>query len=435
MRMKLVLTGLLSMMTVLAAVESGTTVTMAKRGNIRYGPSLEAGVIVTLDRGTEVQILGKAEGQPGWYRIRFPRQGRAWMHSRNLAETDREGVLQVTYDGVSVRSDARITAEKIAEMAVGETVEWSGRRVGQWYAVYPPSAVAYTYQSVLDLTPAKQQEVVAQEREDLAIETTWKEAERRYRAYYDALQRDAHDALSLDWPHLATMLEEVVSDHPDLRTRLVAQKLRSKIGRIVKASAAIPAERRRAMPDQPAGSAVAAQQPTQQPAQPAAQEAVQDDDGQQAALEPVAPADQRGPTSRPLVGGGMDLPEAEDDLVTGTATPAAEVDAEPVAIADGELQTVLAEQEEGVGLLDEVGGERVGWLQELEKPELGTRYVLIGDGVEAFLKLPPGSDIDLGEFHWRRVRVQGTPQTVDHEVAPEYRGVPLILVESVRMAR
>lgn len=412
MPMNLILTGLLAILTVaVAAVESGTTVTMAKRGNVRYGPSLEAGVIVTLDPATEVQILGKAEGQPGWYKIRFPRQGRAWMHSRNLEETGREGVLKVTYDGASVRSDARITAEKIAEMAIGETVEWSGRRVGQWYAVYPPSAVAYTYQSVLDLTPAKREQVVAKANEDLAIEKTWKTAERRYRAYYDALQRDAHEALTLDWPGLAVMLKEVVQDHPDLRTRLVAQKLRSKIGRIVKASAAIPAGRRRAMPDEEEGSSVATTTTQEEPQEPAMTAVEPDPEPTQTVVD----------TSE----GAMDVPESEADL-TSTETE---------TIDDGELDIALADQEEAVELLDEVGDERVGWLQELEKPQLGTRYVLIGDGVEAFLKLPEDSEINLREFHWRRVRVQGTQQVVDHEVAPEYRGVPLILVESVRMAR
>ena len=261
---KIVMTSVLMLCLVgMMAVEAGTIVTMAKRGNIRYGPHLKAGVIVTLKPGTEVEVLGHAEGQAGWYKIRFPRQGRAWMHSRNLEVTDREGILKVTYDGASVRSDSRITAEKVAEMELGETVEWSGLRNGEWYAVYAPGAVAYVYKSVLNLTATKRQEVVAKQHQDSEIEGVWKHAKKAYEAYIAAFQNDAHDALTLNWKGLSEKLTRVVDEHPDLRTRLLAQKLKSNIKRVVQASESIPVAQRREMPELPPGSAVVAAQPKQ----------------------------------------------------------------------------------------------------------------------------------------------------------------------------
>ena len=95
----------------------------------------------------------------------------------------------------------------------------------------------------------------------------------------------------------------------------------------------------------------------------------------------------------------------------------------------------MQKQQESLAILNQDGDVLEGWLQELEKPQLGTNYVLMGDGIEAFLKLKEGSDINLREFHWRRVQVTGEEQMVDHEVAPEYRGVPLIVIDKIRMTR
>jgi uncharacterized protein YraI len=88
-------------------------------GNIRFGPSTQAPVVVTLPRGTMVTVLGPVAGQPGWYRIRFPRQGGAWMHERNLQLLEDGRHIKVMADSSRVRNDSRINAELVAQVDAG----------------------------------------------------------------------------------------------------------------------------------------------------------------------------------------------------------------------------------------------------------------------------------------------------------------------------
>ena len=184
---------------------------MAVRGRVRYGPSTKASTVCTLNPGTTVQVLRAAEGQDGWYEIQFPRQGHAWMHRKVLAPTDNPTTFRVTVDKARVRADSRIQGELVAQLDLNETVEWVGseidgkwigRSVGQWLAIYPPSAVAYTHQSVLKLS---QDDLARLDNNILAghaLEKTWRDAQTQYRSFRKVLETDRQKGLALDWASL-----------------------------------------------------------------------------------------------------------------------------------------------------------------------------------------------------------------------------------------
>ena len=147
---------------------AATFVPMTKNGNVRYGPSTSALVIITLRPGNQVQLLGPAEGRAGWYEIAFPEDGGAWMHSKVLQPTGNPKEWIVTVDGASVRSDSRINAELVAQLRRGTVVRqhgfddasgnFKGIAVGKWLKVYPTGATAFVYQSVIGLDAANEGE-------------------------------------------------------------------------------------------------------------------------------------------------------------------------------------------------------------------------------------------------------------------------------------
>ena len=67
----------------------------------------------------------------------------------NLVKTDQERILRVTTDGTNVRRDATSGADVVLQLKRNDTVRWQGPKVGQWYAVYVPQAVAYVHSSVI----------------------------------------------------------------------------------------------------------------------------------------------------------------------------------------------------------------------------------------------------------------------------------------------
>ena len=219
------------------AEQSGVAVNTSGRGNVRYGPTTEARVITTLAKDTEVIVYEAVEGRAGWYAVAFPRQGHAWAHEKVLEATDDPNWFIVKRDGANVRSDSRISAELVTQLALGELVEFKGRKVGSWLAIHPRGAKAYMYKSVLRLTPDVERAIDERALRDDETEKRWQISKLRYEHYRGIFAQDSKKSLSLDWVGLDEELSYIVAQHPTIRTQLLAKRLQDNIGKVVRAAA------------------------------------------------------------------------------------------------------------------------------------------------------------------------------------------------------
>ena len=95
-------------------------------------------------------------------------------------------------------------------------------------------------------------------------------------------------------------------------------------------------------------------------------------------------------------------------------------------------QPVTEEKRPDIAMIAKTDKGVVGWLQDLEVPSIGVKYAILGDnGITAFVKVKDGVSLDLKALHWKRVRADGETQIVDHEVDPQYKGIPLIIIEKL----
>jgi uncharacterized protein YgiM (DUF1202 family) len=386
--------------------------TMAKKANVRFGPSLHAKVVATIDAGTPVEVLGLAQGLPDWYVIRFPREGSAWVHEKVLkAQPDGKSYI-VTEDRARARDDARVGGNIVAELALGEIVEAKERaRVGAWIPVYPASAVAYVHKSVLNVPQVIGQAVEQKVQQDNKLDDLWSEVQNRYAAYKSALDRDVEIAAKLDWEYLNKQLDTVVIDHPSVRVQLAAKRLQDRIAPVV--SAALQVQRQnniiplRDVPGQ-APVVVAAAPADVQTAVPTVAQAPQ-------AQPAPAPTEIKKPAIDPL-------PKTEPVKPT---VDAATADQMKQAAANAPAVAAPAAEFAAQGFLEERGIASVG-----------TNYVIIDKNgkVCAFVKVKPGVDIQLSEFFWRLVGVKGAVTTI----TPDKHGqgaapLPLVEVEDVML--
>ncbi|HAT09885.1 MAG TPA: hypothetical protein DCS97_04685, partial [Planctomycetes bacterium] len=125
--------------------------TFEKNANVRFGPSTSAKVVVTLKAGTAVEVFGPSKSSADWFVIRFPKEGKVWVHTKNLKALDGGVRYQVNQDKTRARNDATLSADVVAELNAGEVVEDKGLVVGDWRAVNIPDAVAYVHKSLLNL--------------------------------------------------------------------------------------------------------------------------------------------------------------------------------------------------------------------------------------------------------------------------------------------
>ncbi|TVR43521.1 MAG: hypothetical protein EA402_09470 [Planctomycetota bacterium] len=396
----------------------GVTVTTSGRANVRYGPSLEARVITTLDAGAEVQVFGPAEGREGWYTIGFPRAGHAWVHDSVVQVTDDERWLRVTRDGANVRSDSRISADLVTQLSYGELVEYKGRQVGNWLAIHPPGARAYVFRSVLNLSPEAAQALEQRSLLNDANQRRWQLARLRYEHYRQIFTTDQARSLRLDWAGLNGELAAVATDHPTVRTRLLAQRLQGSIKPVVSASSRYQRDHGlRPLPDpefrlpQP----VVAQLPAAPPRQPEAAPPHQPEAAATRQPEAAAPR-QPEPSQAPEAERRPEAPVSEAEAVAVIAdTRLEEMEAAPVVAGAPQL---------------------IGWIEQRDDPGVGSSFALIdGQGeVAAFIKPVPGSDFRLSDFFWRRVELRGssTPTTVT--IGGTRREILVVEATSVRLA-
>jgi SH3-like domain-containing protein len=383
------------------AAPAVASTTMAKKANVRFGPSLAAKVVVTLDAGAPVEVLGVAQGMPEWYVIRFPREGSAWVHEKVLQPAEGGKTAKVVEDRARVRDDARQGGNIVAELALGEVVEIKERaRVGAWVPVYPPSAVAYVHKSVLNVPEAAAKTIEQKVEVDNRLDLVWDEVQARYGTYKAALDRDVEIAAKLDWERLDRQLGLVVDGHPSVRVQLAAKRLKDRIAPVV--GAAMQVQRQNNIvpvldvPGQPP-VVIAKADPT--PVQPRIDPLP--------ATEPKPASEPAQPKIDPLPG----KPTVGTDAIKDAATKA------PASPSTGEFAAQ-------------------GFLEERAVPAIGTNYVIIDKNgkVCALVKAKPGVDLQLSEFFWRLVGVKGDSQPVE----PEKHGqgnapIPLVLVDDVML--
>lgn len=392
--------------TVVAGDASTVTLELVKRGNVRFGPTTAVkNVAVTLNPGDTVAALGVVPGKAEWIKIRFPRAGRAWVHGRNLAPTSDPKRFRCTIDGANVRSDSRVNADLVGQLAKDEIVEWTGGKVGEWRAIYPANALAFVHESVLALDAGKRRLLLDLAEGQSRAGRQWRSVKFRYEHYREIYNQDQRLALRLAWKRLAEDVAMVVAEHPSIRTRLVAQKLQRDIAGIVAAATSYQ-EREGIVPlpdpempkpvATPIPAPAPASTPTPTPTPP----------------PPPAVADPASAVTAPAASGDP-APAVDSGAVELVEDPVSPPAPTPATVAPDDGQTGLT-----------------GFVEQADDPGVGTTDVLI-DGAGTVLAYldAKGAGIALSEYYWRFVRVHGSQRAVE----VDGRTVTVITVAKIRL--
>jgi len=386
-------------------------VILAKNGNVRFAPTTQSKVIVTLPAKSEVEILGPAK-VAGWYVIRFPREGNAWVHGKVLQAVDGGKRWRVTEDRARARDDSTLRSEIVAELNKGEILEDKGRINGDWRAVFLPNAVAYISGSVLDM-PADM-EIAKRDAADKATAAvqTWGTAQAVYGSFFDQLKSNPQNALVLDWQGLAVQLDTVIRNHPDADVRVSAQRIKDGIVNVAAAAknvqlakgvtptAGLDVEKPATIPGTATSttSTTATKKPTQT----------------------------SGTSGDPLAPALLDVPGATPTPVAVTPPPLV-TNLEPIAPA--EIAKPIAPAVAVKSFAVE------GFVTQQNFEQVGVTEVLVdGDSnIVAFLKVQVGKDVQLSEYYWRWVGVKGEVQKVDQSKHNLGRDVPLVIVDGLSL--
>jgi hypothetical protein len=383
--------------------------TMAKRGNVRFGPNLKAPTVTTLSAGATVEILGEAQGADGWYTVRFPREGHAWMHDKVLQPIEDGKRFKVMVDRANVRDDATNGGNIVAMLNVGDIVEFQGQKIGDWNAIYPPQAIAYVHQSMLDMAEQRGKELGAQARRQKYAEALWQTAQETYARYSQA---SVKQAMSLDWQGLSAQMKQVAAEHPSQRVQLDARKYSDGIDKVL----AVQKER--------GGKATeSVPQPAPIPEEPVPPRIVRKD--------PPVKIDPPNKTDPPTK---VDPPVQVEPPVK--VDPPTKVDPAPEQPNDSEVQNIIGDDTGKPKMSPSQGGATVeGWLEQRDYSQVGTGHVLIdsSSNVAAFVKVREGANIQLSEYFWRWVEVKGSRHSVDQSLHDLGRDVPLIIVDEVTL--
>jgi SH3-like domain-containing protein len=360
------------------AIGSGTPVIASIRGNsavVRFGPNKDALPACTLRSGDTVEILGRAQ-VPNWYVVRMPATGKAWVSAKVLSPLDGGKRWQVRKDGAHARADATPGAAIICDLPIGTVLQDQGGAVkGDFHAVYIPTAIAYIHQSRVNLPGA---DAVALQRLDAsAADANWQAALTDYAALREQARGNPAAALTIQWDPLLKRLAAVAKQHPDAAVRLSALRAHDAITAVVAASVGvtIPGGILPPLAGEIPGTAAA--------------------------------------TAVATTGTGA-APTASSTAAVVTTTGDLPALPQPVPEAP---QTHLAE----------------GYVvTNTEYPKVGAAY-LLQDGnsdIVAFLTVKDGSDVDLTQYNWMAVAVDGSATPVD-PAAYAGKSVPVITVERV----
>jgi uncharacterized protein YgiM (DUF1202 family) len=356
--------------------------TLEKNSRVRFGPSTGAKEIVTLKAGAQVEVFGPCKSAAEWLVIRFPKEGKVWIHAKNLAAVDGGARFRVTADKTRARADATLSAEVVAELNQGEIVEDKGAIVGDWRAVTIPDAVAYVHQSLVQMPADLKKAMAEREAKAAAADATWQKALAVYTQYLETVKANPKAAINLDWAGLAVQLDAVVADHASASVRLAAKRVRDSIAQLL-----------------PAATEVAVQQGVQPPAPLIKSE------------EPK-PADAKPGEAKPPVATAADGPKP--------------LSAEAVQQMQKAMPKPSPWQAEGILMQDDQWTAKVG-----------TRDVLMdGDGnVVAFIKGKDGVDLKLSELLYREVGAQGAVETLPPEKTGLPKAVKLVTASDVAPLR
>lgn len=345
-------------------------VTLKDTSRVRFGPSLQAGIACILKRGSEVEVLSRSQ-VPDWFVVRFPTQGKVWVHQKNLQQLDGGKRWKVTGDRTVARDDARITANPVADLFLGQVVEDRGTVVGDWRAVHLPDAIAYMHESTLNLPADLQAALAAAQARAETAARTWLAAQATYASFQERAKADKEAAISLDWAALSTQLDLVAVDHADAGTRIAAKRLKEAVNQVLVAANAVRKVRgldEMAVVEHPRSATVATVSPPK----------------------------------------------------TGSDQVSVKTDPTPVNVAVQQLASLAKYPAEG-------------FVTQKDFPKVGVNEVLINDNgdVVAFLVIKPGSEVRLAEYYWRWVGVKGTVESVDPALHDLGKAIPKVVVEDV----
>lgn len=397
-----------------AAPAGSLRVVLAKNGNVRYAPTMQSKVIVTLPAKSEVEVLGPAK-VAGWYVIRFPREGSAWVHSKVLQAVDGGKRWRVTEDRSRARDDSTLRSEIVGELNKGEILEDKGRINGDWRAVYLPNAVAYISSSVLDmphdLGEAQKQ---AATRAAEAVQA-WGTAQSVYASFFDQLKSNPQNALVLDWQGLAVQLDSVIRYHPDADVRVSAQRIKDGIVNV--AAAAKNVQLAKGLT-------------------PTVGLAVETTPIPGATATPVTTATAKPGVTQTSGMSGDPLAPALLDVPNATPAPAIAVTPIPLNTAIEPLAPTEILKAPVVPAVAAKAYAAEGFVTQQNFDQVGVTEVLVdGDSnIVAFLKVQVGKDVQLSEYYWRWVGVRGEVQKVEQTKHNLGRDVPLVIVDSLSLA-
>ena len=393
-----------------AAPAGSLRVQLSKNGNVRFAPTTQSKVITTLPAKTEVEILGPAK-VAGWYVIRFPREGNAWVHQKVLQALDGGKRWRVTEDKARARDDSTLGAQIVGELAKGEVLEDKGRINGDWRAVYLPNAVAYISAQVLDMPSDLEKRKTESRDRAMNAAGVWTAIQPVYASYYESLQQNPQNAMSLDWDGLGVQLDAVIRDHADPDIRLSAQRIKDGIVNVAAAAKNLqeakgitPVKTPLELPK--AGTGTVASNGT-------------------VPATAVKPTTQTSDLGKPLEPSQLTIPGEQPSLTV--PIPPAEI--APVAPTEPAKPPVLATVAAGPAI--------EGFVSQQKFEGVGVNDVLVdGDSnVVAFLQVKVGKDIQLSEYYWRWVGVRGEVQKVDQAKHSLGRDVPLVVIEDISLSR
>ncbi len=365
-----------------SADKAPVKVALAKNGNVRYGPTQQAKVVITLPKGTEVELLGIAQSDKDWFVIRFPKEGRAWVHSKVLVALDGGKRWQVIEDKARARDDATLRGEIVAELAKGDILDDKNQTVGEWRAVSLPEARAYLHRSVLTMPGDLGQAVAESGRKSQEAQSVWQAAQATYERLYAEAKANPDRAASLNWKGLNDQLATVIRDHADTDVRMSAQRLREGINRVDLAALAVKKDMGETAPTTTATGA------------------------------PVNGTQALAPT-----------------LLTVPTTPGTEPKVEAAPVTQAPAILPIPPKPKAAPVAE-------GLLIQSSQPKVGVEYVLQdGDGkIIALLKAKVGADVPFSEYYWRAVSVRGEVQMIEPAASGLERRLPLVLVDDIALS-
>ncbi len=395
----------------------GIAVATSSKANIRFGPSKNSRIAVTLKPGETVLIVGPSP-VPGWYEIRFPEQGQAWVHRKNLQAIDGGKRWRVTTDGTNARSDSTLRGDIVANLTMGEILLDKANTKGDWVAVSIPSAVAYVHQSTLSLP--SDAAIQQQHQQSEQIQTVWEHAQVAYAKIWADLTEHPDHAVSVDWAPLLNQLDQVAKGHPEPAVQMSARRIYDAIQEVVKNTQNVTDAGTVASTPTPA-TATGGNAAATAGGAPATGGTTVTSSDSHAGGTSATPTDSHAEpkVDHPLSGNpaGLAVPPGQE-----TAPPLHPADTDHQAAATA---PAAPESFQAIGFITE----------NTDYPKVNAKYEVMGpnSNVTAFLTVKPGIALNLGEYDWRWVGVVGTSQPLDQSLHGLHTAVPLIEVSAVKL--